>query len=193
MDCIYKITNPNGLSYIGRTGYFRSRMNSYKNCKCKSQPRLCRSIEKYGWNNHKVEIILRTDNPINAEIKLIEFYNTFNKGLNLTIGGEGVKHTIETRRKLSESKKGKPGGKKGYKLNDTQRETVRNACKGNKNRRLPVFQYSKKEEFIQRFDSMSEAADSVNIYVSSISNCLKGNAKTAGGYIWKKLKHENTY
>lgn len=46
----------------------------------------------------------------------IDYYNTFNEGYNCDLGGKGtkgLKHSEETRKKMSDSKKGKPSGRKG--------------------------------------------------------------------------------
>jgi len=57
MVCIYKITNPFGKVYIGQTVNFTKRMNAYKNLLCKKQTIIYRSLLKYGFENHKVEVL----------------------------------------------------------------------------------------------------------------------------------------
>lgn len=54
---IYKITNPIGEIYIGQSKYIYRRKKEYINMKCFSQPKIYNSILKYGFNNHKFEII----------------------------------------------------------------------------------------------------------------------------------------
>jgi len=39
---------------------------------------------------------------------------------------------------------------------------------------------------IEEFNSVSKAALSIELTISSISKCLKSNKYTAGGYKWKK-------
>lgn len=48
-----------------------------------------------------------------------------------------------------------------------------------------VTQYNRNGEFIKEYESISEAARQLNMLNPSIVNCLKGRAKSAGGYIWK--------
>ena len=48
-----------------------------------------------------------------------------------------------------------------------------------------VLQYDKDNKLIKKYDSVSTASKSTGIHTTSISNACKGNAKTAGGYIWK--------
>lgn len=49
----------------------------------------------------------------------------------------------------------------------------------------PISQYSVSGEFIKNWDSTTTAAQVLNADKSGICNCLKGNRKTAYGYIWK--------
>lgn len=88
---IYKITNKvNGMSYIGQTRYtveFRWRQHQHKKDNCYFH----NAIRKYGVNNFIVETLeeCEVSQLNNREIYYIAKYNTFNKGYNLTIGGEG--------------------------------------------------------------------------------------------------------
>lgn len=55
-------------------------------------------------------------------------------------------------------------------------------------RKVPVDQYSRNGCFINRHDSQSEAARSVNGAVSNIQAASSGRKKTAYGYIWKRIE-----
>jgi hypothetical protein len=108
-------------------------MNSYKNLHNTQQKVIHASILKYGWENHVVEI-LEEANPqllFKLEPEYIKKYNTYLPenplGMNLTRGGEGTlgrvdsecvrnkrsqsikgqKRSDETRKVMSELKKGK--------------------------------------------------------------------------------------
>ena len=48
-----------------------------------------------------------------------------------------------------------------------------------------IYQFSKKKEFIKKWESIIEATNSLNICACNITDCAKGNRKTAGGFIWK--------
>ena len=50
----------------------------------------------------------------------------------------------------------------------------------------PIEQYDLDGNFIQKWDNTKIAAKHLNMCTGSISNCLLGKYKTAGGYIWKK-------
>lgn len=123
---IYKIMNPTGRVYIGKTMNFKNRMSIYKVAKAKNQGLLQNSLLKYGFNNHSVEII-DTFNGNNdyASGKEMFWVRTFmshepkyktGKGMNLTDGGEGMVGyiaSVETRAKQSVAKKGKAPHNKG--------------------------------------------------------------------------------
>lgn len=54
---IYKITSPSGLIYIGQSINIHKRFSAYKKLDCNNQPKLKRSLLKYGYANHTFEII----------------------------------------------------------------------------------------------------------------------------------------
>ena len=54
---IYKITSPTGKIYIGQAVDIGKRQKSYKNLKCKGQPRLYSSLAKYGFSEHIFEVL----------------------------------------------------------------------------------------------------------------------------------------
>lgn len=54
----------------------------------------------------------------------------------------------------------------------------------------PVGQYTKNGEFIQRFNSVAEASEKLNICKATISEVCRGSnpiRHTAGGYVWKYI------
>jgi len=123
---IYKITSPSGRIYIGKSSSWKSRLSSYKNLSgAKNQPILLNSLNKYGFDNHIIEIIDTfigdSDYASGKEIFWIRSYMSNSKkwgkyyniigGLNMTDGGEGMlgyKYSDESREKMSKSGKGKP-------------------------------------------------------------------------------------
>ena len=52
--------------------------------------------------------------------------------------------------------------------------------------RKEICQYDKNNVFIKKYKNITAASKETNIGRTSISNCLNGYAKSAGGYIWKK-------
>lgn len=110
---IYKITNPKGRVYIGQSTDIDYRWRVYKRLRCKTQPKLYRSIMKYGIDDHKFEIVTECDIEQLNELERYyqELYNCIGKGgLNclLTIGnGEKARFSEETRIKMRNSQLGK--------------------------------------------------------------------------------------
>jgi group I intron endonuclease len=111
---IYKITNKkNGLIYIGCTTSsldkrFKSHLSRCLNSKYKSK--LYNSMKKYGQENFTIELIEECDFNLiyETEKKYINQYDSYNNGLNTTIGGEGCLgyvHSPEIRVKISEAVK----------------------------------------------------------------------------------------
>lgn len=101
MIVIYKITNPKGKVYIGQTWNFEKRIQQYKWInQIKKQTYISRSLVKYGFEKHKIEIIKYFDDKINqdlldnAERFYIFMYKSIgSKMMNLTNGGKGGKGT----------------------------------------------------------------------------------------------------
>jgi group I intron endonuclease len=106
---IYKITSPSGKIYIGQSRNIKRRLNDYINNRCYEQLLIYRSINKYGWNMHKFEVIHECTEPeLNyLEKYYIKFYDTFDTkhGMNLTSGGDHIKLSKESLRKISDSSK----------------------------------------------------------------------------------------
>lgn len=102
---IYKITNPKNKIYIGQSINITNRKYQYSKKQCKRQYKIYNSINKYGWENHKFEILCECDiNSLNMlEEFFIKKFDSFNTphGLNLTSGGDVRKHAKETILKAS--------------------------------------------------------------------------------------------
>lgn len=107
---IYRITSPTNRIYIGQSINVNGRKNKYKTLKCLSQPKIYSSIKKYGWEQHKFDIIEECPVEYLDELEFWWkiFYNSVEDGLNchyVDLGG-GPK-SEETKRKISEANKGK--------------------------------------------------------------------------------------
>ena len=106
---IYKITSPTNKIYIGSSKDIARRWRSYK--KCTNQIRIFRSIEKYGIDAHKFEVIheCSEDDLFQWERLYAEYYDVLGEnGLNLAIPEyKNVKRkiSIEVRKKMSDAKK----------------------------------------------------------------------------------------
>lgn len=105
---IYKITNPENKIYIGQSLDIRGRVGCYKHLSCKNQRKLYESLLTHGWENHFFEVIhyCLPSELEEQEIKFISMFDSTNqdKGLNLSKGGGILSE--ESRKRISESKKG---------------------------------------------------------------------------------------
>jgi group I intron endonuclease len=119
---IYKITNlTNNKVYIGKSTNLELRWEVHKRQKAgNNSPHLYRSIRKYGISNFKFEILKLCPEKDLACLEqfFIRVYGSWKSeyGYNLTLGGDGGNtgtgfkgrhHSEESRKKLSEAKKGK--------------------------------------------------------------------------------------
>ena len=209
---IYKITNPSGAIYIGKSKNIISRFKDYKHLKENNkQTKIYNSLQKYGWIKHTFEIIEECSklNLNKQERYWQDYYNSFYKGLNCILtqtNSKSGKLSKETCLKKSKSMKGKYI-RKGSTHSDESKQLMSDIAKGkpkpwlkgrtapglgrtrtenelNKMRKV-VIQLSKQGEFIQEWPSIREASIKTNTYDSGITLCCKGKLKTAGGYIWK--------
>lgn len=103
---IYKITSPTNKIYIGQSWNIEKRLNNYKTLSVSvKQKMINRSLAKYGYENHKFEIIKEINNNCSqqdldrAEMFYIYKYKSLCfKMLNLTNGGKGGKGTKREKR-----------------------------------------------------------------------------------------------
>jgi group I intron endonuclease len=101
MAYIYKITNEiNNKIYIGKTEEnnpikrWKEHCRDYKKERNKNRP-LYLAMLKYGLDNFSFTVIEQTDNANEREKYWIEQYDSFKKGYNITLGGDG-KSYIDT-------------------------------------------------------------------------------------------------
>lgn len=99
MGCIYMRTSPSGKSYIGLTSFAENKRwkqhvsDAYNKNSPNYNTPLCRSIRKYGPESFVCTILEDNISDPNylkeREVYWISRYNTFQKGLNATRGGDG--------------------------------------------------------------------------------------------------------
>ena len=79
------------------------------------------------------------------------------------------------------------------KPSDKQRNIVSEYCKNN--RIKSTFQFDKKGNFIKEWESAVKIEKELGISRKSISQCVKGRSKSAGGFIWitKEQFEANAY
>ena len=102
------VNKVNGKKYIGITSEsVNARWRGGKSYK--ANPHFTNAIKKYGWENFEHIILfenLTQEDAMNKEVELIANYKNTPEGVyNMTGGGEHYKHTQESIKKISESKK----------------------------------------------------------------------------------------
>lgn len=114
---IYKITNPKNKIYIGSTVNYKRRFAQYRSEKStKHQHKLFNSLKKYGYNNHKFEIVCQCDESERNEKEKYfgVLYNVLDResGLNIRLpkSEDGLPcFSEELRKKISERSKTRVG------------------------------------------------------------------------------------
>lgn len=190
----------NGKVYIGQTSTSVNHRwqdgKGYKGCTLFE-----RAINKYGWDNFEHIIIadnLTKDASGKMEKDLIALYDSRNpqKGYNISTGGDsghaGVPVSIEVRKRISESQKGKI-------VSHETRNKMSLASKGRKPSELAlqkasethnveVVQLKMNGEYVDCYCSSAEASRQTGINESTINACCnnRNNNKSAGGFLWMK-------
>lgn len=109
---VYKITSPSKKIYVGSTSNLKLRIKKYRTADCKPQTKLYNSLKKYGFNNHKFEIITECNMDIMFKLESYygQLYNSIGEnGLNLRLPSMDDKFTPmdkDVKRRISESQKG---------------------------------------------------------------------------------------
>lgn len=164
---IYKITNPTNKIYIGQSTNIENRKYYYTSIKCDKQPKLYNSLLKHGWEQHIFEVI---EECLEKQLNEREIYwgNYFKvlgeNGLNLRLGDANGLCSEETKQKIGlTNSRPKPNN-------------------FNSNLRKPVLQFDKQGNLIAEYESYHDAKNKTGL---SLTEVLRGKAKTAGGYIFK--------
>ena len=206
---IYKITSPTGRVYIGKTTRLNDRISYYRNNNKGGQKILDSSIKKYGWDQHKFEVIdeASVDQLNELEIKYIKELNTFHydnsNGMNLTRGGEGLngrklsaetiakqvakrigtKRSEATKKLMSDIKKGKAPSSAFYVRTEKHLEILR---QNNLGRIVPKEEIAKRNQ--SRLNRLIEQHEAI------LQIDIKGNIIKEWQMLPKDIaKHFNAY
>jgi len=212
MTGIYKITSPSHRIYIGESVDIEKRWKQYENFSGNSSsigPKLLNSFKKYGFNNHKFEVIeeCNLENLDGMEVFWKKHYfNLFDSNWKHFLFCElydrgGGPRSEETKIKMSISQKlnlSKPEVIKIRKINCTiaankpgvQEKAVKNTNWGLRNKKLlkPVVQLSLNGEFIREYPSLI-SIQTLNKdkkwWASEIGMCCRKLIETKYGFKWK--------
>lgn len=221
---VYKHTTPSGKTYIGITSKASPEDRWHKGRGYRRNGHFWNAINKYGWENIKHEIVatgLTKAEASEAEKFYIALYESHDPrhGYNLTFGGEtGIVHTYESRKKLSESKKGQhynigipfteerkrhlsenhadvrgeknpAWGRKWTPEELAIRQAHRTYARGSEHPSArPILQLDMEGNLVKRWGSIAEAAE--HYTRTSIKDCLRGKYKQHKGYQWRYADDE---
>lgn len=179
----------NGKRYIGITNNTLKRWcgagKRYQQC-----PRFWSAIQKYGWENFTHEVLetgLTLEEANMREQFYIAKYRSYEStyGYNLTTGGEcnvsmlGKHHTEETRKKMSESARGRVISEKQRKQHA---ETMTGMLVGSRNGKSRPVKCLNTDEV---FESQRLAAKAKGVNQDKISLCCQGLRNHTHGFRWE--------
>lgn len=204
MYTVYMHTAPNGKRYIGITSNaLKKRWDCGRGYSHNEY--FSNAIKKYGWDNIKHETLfenLTKEQAEQKEIELIAEYksNQRDYGYNITNGGECIgKHSEETKKKMSSSKKGEKSvwygkhhtnetkekirkARLGHPRSEETRKKISETHKGNKNPKAKAVICIETNKY---YFTITEASKDLNVPHGNISRVCSGKLKTAGGYHFK--------
>lgn len=175
-NIIYCLTFPNGKKYIGQTKQkLQKRLSEHCNTSFNIKShcfdtKKARAIRKY--LTFSVDILYEGKDLDINEIKYIDEYNTFKKGYNSNLGGDGFLGRTLSKEEIDN-------------LIIRNKERLTGKLGKDANRSIPIIQYSKSNEFIREWSCAKEAERELGIKHTAICNNLKGWSKSSGGFIWK--------
>ena len=247
MPGIYKWTSPTNRVYVGQSKDLDKRKKWYVDgyYKHAAMPKLKRSMNKYGVENHIYDIIehCTIEQLDEREIHWGLFYNTLEYGLNCKLGEQNSIFSESTKKKMSAAQKGKPKSKE-HQANRIiglqkywdklavireEKNKILEEIKRNKppfhhtpetkklisekttgvpkhtkefksrlseigkkrdmtkciNPGTPVLQYTKDGVFIKEWNNSRSAEKSFGKYGDGVRACIRGEQKSAHGFIWK--------
>lgn len=147
-------------------------------------PKFYSAIKKYGWDGFD-HIVIKDGLPEQCaktyEKILIKLYDTIANGYNLTNGGDGTcgyKFSEESKRKLSESHKGKG---KGVPKSESHKQHISD----NSGKKRAVLKYDLSGNLVEKFPSVKQAMESVGVKSTSHFYLYGNGDKVYKGFIWK--------
>jgi group I intron endonuclease len=208
MIVIYEFVNKiNGKVYVGQAKDFKSRLRCHKyhtKSNKKNSP-FYAALRKYGWDSFFINIIEVCDIEIlndREEYWISEKKCLHPNGYNLMKGGKQYEMSDETKKKISEVRKGIKfcpkhieNLRKSHLGNKLSEETKRKLSEINKGRihseetrlklrysnpnRKEIGRFDKEGILVSKYESIKEAARILECNVGHLSECCRGKRKLA--------------
>jgi len=221
MGVIYKITSPANRIYVGQAKNLKKRIAGHRLSAKRdySSIILVNSFKKYGFNEHKIDVIEECDNDKLNEREIFwiqelkSFYTDNKLGMNMTTGGEG--HTgfdkFDEERKKKVLKNLYKDGINPFKGKKHTEEVKRylseitrkhnketgkvvphwGAIKGWEACMREIVAYNNKGEKIGYYKSITEAGKSLCVSYKLISSAIKRNSWLDGRYKFMYKSNDN--
>ena len=213
MGFIYKITNNiNNKIYIGKTNRdinvrFQEHIDSSNSINSPSYNYyLHRAFRKYGIENFSIDKIEEVSEELinERERYWIKYYDSYNNGYNLTLGGEGnliykdedilklwrqglSQTEITEQLGITHGNLSKRLDALGISKQDRENRGKEKLISKNSD---PVLQYTKEGVFIREWRSASFIEKETGMLRTNIKSVCNGKMKSAYGYIWKRKFEE---
>ena len=176
---IYKIISPSNRIYIGQSIKIEDRIKSYKNLKCKEQPKLYKSLLKYGFENHKIEILIECNESKLNELErhYQEEYDSIENGLNCIYtktNDRSGKLSEETKLKISLNNTRPFLGKKH---SEESRLKMSSSLKGNQSRLGAILSEETKKKISDAHNGKTHSEQS-KLKMSLVRKGIKRNYST---------------
>lgn len=160
--------------YIGYSVNLENRYKNYKNNQVKTQPLIHQSIHKYGFSNHKFDVLFSfEEDPKTNTLKQFENifirYYKYWKGCNMLNTNEG--------------------GGGSSKWSEEKKKQKSHLSRGT--HKLPILQYDLVGKFIRKWESISVVSRELKLDYNLLIRCLKADSNrfSVGGYQWKYDKN----
>lgn len=194
---VYTHTCPNGKRYVGVTK--KTLEERWKNGEgYKKQKHFYAAIQKYGWENieHKSFEVESTSLMIYWERILIYHHKTIDKkyGYNKTTGGEcinGFYLSDETKRKISNTKKGSNPWNKGKHMSEESKMKISESLKGNQRALGHTLSDESKKKMVEKLKGGKQSEETKQ----KKSEKLKGKKRSdeTKAKMSKSMKGKNTW
>lgn len=178
---IYVISNSiNDKVYVGQT-WRGPKKRFWYHCNDDGCPKIHRAINKYGKENFTIMSmcsVLTQEDANFYEIYFIQKYDSINNGYNLKLGGDGGKHSEETKKKMSVSHQSN-----NFKHSEETKQAISAGRLGSNN---PCAKLTEKQAIeIKILLAAGKSATSIGAYYTI---CREGIRDICTGKIWGHLQ-----